>query len=91
MAEAPVAAQLPSSPNRPLNILLGVFLAGLVALGGVFSAELLKDTVHTPRELEAMTGAPVLATVPANSRKMLGRRRAPKDEIEGTQVAQLEA
>jgi len=47
--------------------------------------------VHTPRQLEAMTGAPVLATVPANSRKMLGRRRAQKDEIEGTPVAQLEA
>src|SRR5437870_926115 len=91
VAEAPVAAQLPSSPNRPLNMVLGVFLAGLVTLGGVFSAELLNDTVHTPRQLEAMTGAPVLATVPANSRKMIGRRRAQKDEIEGTPVAQLEA
>ncbi|PYS81347.1 MAG: hypothetical protein DMF70_09385 [Acidobacteria bacterium] len=91
LAEAPVAAQLPSSPNRPLNIVLGVFLAGLVTLGGVFSAELLNDTVHTPRQLEAMTGAPVLATVPANSRKMIGRRRAQKDEIEGTPIAQLEA
>ena len=91
VAEAPVAAQLPSSPNRPLNMVLGIFLAGLVTLGGVFSAELLNDTVHTPRQLEAMTGAPVLATVPANSRKMIGRRRAQKDEIEGTPVAQLEA
>jgi len=68
-----------------------VFLAGLLTLGGVFSAELLNDTVHTPRQLEAMSGAPVLATVPANGRKMIGRRRARKDEIEGPPVAQLEA
>jgi len=91
VAEAPVAAQLPSSPNRPVNIVLGVFLAGLLALGSVFSAELLNDTVHTPRQLEAMTGAPVLATVPANSRKMIGRRSARANEIGGTPVAQLEA
>src|SRR5216684_2861325 len=91
VAEAPVAAQLPSGPNRPMNIVLGVFLAGLLTLGGVFSAELLNDTVHTPRQLEALTGAPVLATVPANSRKMIGRRAAKLNEIEGTPVAQLEA
>src|SRR5229473_1565415 len=91
VAEAPVAAQLPSSPNRPLNLVLGVLLAGLLTLGGVFSAELLNDTVHTPRQLEALTGAPVLATVPANSRKMIGRRRAKANEIEGIPVKQLEA
>src|SRR6266849_5028960 len=91
VAEAPVAAQLPSGPNRPMNLVLGVFLAGLLTLGGVFSAELLNDTVHTPRQLEAMTGAPVLATVPANSRKMIGRRRPKANEIESTPVKQLEA
>src|SRR6266446_4253032 len=91
VAEAPVAAQLPSGPNRPMNLVLGVFLAGLLTLGGVFSAELLNDTIHTPRQLEGMTGAPVLATVPANSRKMIGRRRAKANEIEGTPVKQLEA
>jgi len=91
VAEAPVAAQLPSGPNRTMNLVLGIFLAGLLTLGGVFSAELLNDTVHTPRQLEALTGAPVLATVPANSRKVIGRRRAPANEIEGAPVAQLEA
>ena len=91
VAEAPVAAQLPSSPNRPLNLVLGFCLAGLLTLGSVFSAELLSDTVYTPRQLEALTGAPVLATVPANSRKMIGRRSAKVNEIEGAPVAQLEA
>ena len=74
-----------------MNLVLGVFLAGLLTLGAVFSAELLNDTAHTPRQLEAMTGAPVLATVPAHSRKMIGRRRAKGNEIEGAPVAQLEA
>jgi polysaccharide chain length determinant protein (PEP-CTERM system associated) len=90
VAEAPVAAQLPSSPNRSMNLVLGVCLAGLLALGGVFSAELLNDTVHTPRQLEALTGAPVLATVPANGSRMTGRRSERPNEVEGPRVAQLE-
>ncbi len=92
IAEAPVAAQLPSSPNRPLNLVLGVCLAGLLTLGGGVSAEVLNDTVHTPRQLEALTGAPVLATVPANSRKVIDRQRQPgANRIEGAPRAQLES
>ncbi len=91
VAEAPVAAQLPSSPNRLMNLVLGVCLAGLLAIGGVFSVELLNDTVHTPRQLEALTGAPGLATVPANGRKLIGRRRQKANEIDAARVAQLEA
>ena len=74
IAEAPVAAQLASSPNRPANLLLGIVLAAFLSLGSVFSAELLDDTVHSAKQLEAMIGAPVLATVPANGRKMISRR-----------------
>ncbi len=73
IAEAPVAAQVPSGPNRPVNLLLGIVLAAFLSLGTVFSAELLDDTVHSARQLEGMIGAPVLATVPANGRKMIGR------------------
>jgi succinoglycan biosynthesis transport protein ExoP len=72
IAEAPVAAQLASSPNRPANLLLGIVLATFLSLGSVFSAELLDDRVHSARQLETMTGAPVLATVP-ESRKMINR------------------
>src|SRR5205807_748268 len=76
IAEAPVAAQLASSPNRPANLVLGIVLAAFLSLASVFSAELLDDTVHSARQLEAMTGAPVLATVPENGRKMISRRSA---------------
>ncbi len=91
VAEPPAVAQLPSSPNRPLNLVLGICLAALLTFGSVFSAELLNDTVHTPRQIEALTGATVLATVPASSRKMISRRSAKATEIESTPVAQLEA
>lgn len=73
IAEAPVAAQLPTSPNRPLNLALGIVLAGFLCVGSVISAELLDDTVHSARQLEAMTSGPVLATVPENGRKMLSQ------------------
>jgi len=57
-------------------------LAAFLGLGSVFSAELLNDRVHTPRQLEALTGAPVLATVPENSRRMISRRSAQAGQIE---------
>jgi uncharacterized protein involved in exopolysaccharide biosynthesis len=73
IAEVATVPQLPSSPNRPVNLLLGVFLAGFLSLGTVFSAEMLSDAVHTPRQLEGLTGAMVLATVPEKSRRIVLR------------------
>jgi len=74
IAEAAAVPQIPSSPNRSLNLIIGIVLAAFLSLGSVFTAELFSDAVHTPRQLEALTGAPVLATVPANSRRMLSRQ-----------------
>lgn len=56
IAEAPAVPQIPSSPNRPLNLVLGVFVAAFLSLGTVFSAEMLGDTIHTPRELKRLPG-----------------------------------
>ena len=75
IAEAATVPQIPSSPNRSLNLIIGVVLAGFLSLGSVFTAEIFSDAVHTPRQLEALTGAPVLATVPAHSRRMLRRQQ----------------
>ena len=91
IAEAPAVPRIPSSPNRPLNLILGFFVAAFLSLGTVFSAELLGDTIHTPRQLEALTGATVLATVPENSRRVFGQRKKKTKEIESNPVAQLES
>jgi uncharacterized protein involved in exopolysaccharide biosynthesis len=64
IAEVPVASQLPVRPNRPLNLVLGLFLAVVVSIGSVVAAEFMREDVQTPRELEALTGTMVLATVP---------------------------
>ncbi len=91
IAEAATVPQLPSSPNRPLNLVLGVFLAAFLSLSSVFSAEMLSDAIHTPRQLEVMTGAKVLATVPENSRRMLIRRPQETPLIERRAVAELQS
>jgi hypothetical protein len=82
IAEAPAIARIPSSPNRPLNLALGIVLAAFLTLGSVFTSELLSDTVHTPRQLEALTGATVLATVPENGRRMISRRGRETAELQ---------
>ena len=90
IAEAPAVPLIPSSPNRSLNLGLGILVAAVLSLGTVFSVEMLGDTVHTPRQLEALTGSTVLATVPQNSGKTIGRRKSKAREIDHKPVAQLE-
>ena len=90
VAEIATAPQTPSSPNRPLNLILGIVLAAFLSIGCVFAAELLSDVVHTPRQLEALSGATVLATVPAKGRRLLKPR--PREVIvrEAQPVAELQ-
>jgi hypothetical protein len=68
IAEAPIRPQLPVRPNRPMNLLLGLFLGGLLSVSGVVMAEFLRDTVLTPQELEAQLGQKVLASFPKDGR-----------------------
>lgn len=64
LAETASLPALPAGPNRPLHLLLGLFLASFLSLGACVGAEFMRDTVHTPRELETITNYPVLATAP---------------------------
>jgi uncharacterized protein involved in exopolysaccharide biosynthesis len=68
VAEAPAQPQLPVRPNRALNLILGIVLGALLSVGSVFVVELMRDTVLTPRDLEALTGKRVLVSVPKNGR-----------------------
>jgi uncharacterized protein involved in exopolysaccharide biosynthesis len=69
IAEAPSQPQLPVKPNRPLNLILGVFLGVLLSIGSVVVAEFMRDTVLTPRDLELLTGHRVLASLPKMGRR----------------------
>lgn len=71
VAEAPFQPQLPVRPNRPLNLIIGVFLGIILGIGSVVIAEFLRDTVLTPRELETLTGERVLAALPKTRREQV--------------------
>jgi uncharacterized protein involved in exopolysaccharide biosynthesis len=88
VAEAPMRPQLPARPNRPMNLVLGVFLGVLLSLGGVVIAEFLRDTVLTPHELEVLTGMPVLVSVPKGWRSLrAGARQSAEEMPARTQLA----
>jgi uncharacterized protein involved in exopolysaccharide biosynthesis len=72
LAETPIVQRAPVKPNRLLTLALGIFLAVFVSLFAVFVAELLRDTVHTPRELELLAGIPVIATLREESWSISG-------------------
>ena len=86
VAEAPVQSQIPVKPNRPLNMILGVFLGVLLSIGSVVIAEFLRDTVLTPRELELLTGQKVLASLSytrRGPRVMVVESRTAEPEVSG--------
>ena len=68
--EAPTVPGVPYKNNRPLTALLGAGMGLLLGIGCAVVAEFFRETVHTPRELEALTGLPVLATISLHSREV---------------------
>jgi uncharacterized protein involved in exopolysaccharide biosynthesis len=62
--ESPTVPRVPYKTNRPLTALLGAAMGLLLGLGCAVVAEFFRETVHTPRELEVLTGVPVVATIP---------------------------
>jgi uncharacterized protein involved in exopolysaccharide biosynthesis len=67
--EAPTEPRVPSKTNRPLTVVLGAAMGLLLGLGCAVVAEFFRETVHTPGELEALTGFPVIATLPLNQKR----------------------
>ncbi len=70
IAEAAVVPRVPNKTNRSLTILLGAVMGLLLGIGCAITSEFFRETVHTPSELEALTGLPVVATVPLNSKRL---------------------
>ena len=59
-----VAATAPSSPKPEQNVLLGLAAGLVLGIGAAFLRDSLDDTVATEEEVEQVSGAPVLVTVP---------------------------
>jgi protein tyrosine kinase modulator len=64
VAQAPTFSITPSRPKPILDIVLGTFTAMFFASFMVFFAEMGRATIATPRELDACSRYPLLATVP---------------------------
>ncbi|MDD3123519.1 MAG: Wzz/FepE/Etk N-terminal domain-containing protein [Candidatus Izemoplasmatales bacterium] len=61
VAQMPTA---PSSPNKPLNLIISLLLGGILALGIVFVKELFNNKFQTTQELEKYLKVNVIAAVP---------------------------
>jgi len=66
VAEEATVPAVPSSPNWPLNLVLGFLLACFVSLGLGFGLDYLDRSFRSPREVEVFLGVPVLASLPEN-------------------------
>ncbi|HZI79394.1 MAG TPA: hypothetical protein VFD69_07770 [Vicinamibacterales bacterium] len=62
--EAAVPPAGPTAPNRPRLLLMGVFLAGLMAALAVLAREQIDTSFHSADELRQFTNLPVLAAIP---------------------------
>ena len=78
LVEPPVLPEEPESPNRIAILFLGLVLSVGTGLGNVAVREALDDSVHSARELTALTGTPPLAIIPYMETDAERRARAGK-------------
>jgi uncharacterized protein involved in exopolysaccharide biosynthesis len=64
VVESPTYSVVPAKPKPLMDVLLGAFTALFLGSFAIFFAETSRSTVATPRELQAITRYPILATVP---------------------------
>ncbi len=62
--EQAFAAAEPSSPNRPVIVVLGVFFALAIAGAVGILLEASDPSIHTPRQLQTALSMPVLGAIP---------------------------
>jgi non-specific protein-tyrosine kinase len=59
-----IASDLPVKPRPLLNYALGIVLGLMVGIGAAWLRSVLDRQLHSSEEIEALTGAPLLASVP---------------------------
>ena len=57
-------AQHPVSPKRRQNLILGTILGLILGIGAAFIFEYLDTSIRDPKEVESISGRPVLASIP---------------------------
>jgi len=65
IAQQPTLSYMAVRPRPLLDAVLGIFTAGFLGLCVVYCAETGRNTIATPRELDAVSRYPLLATVSA--------------------------
>ncbi|HTP40132.1 MAG TPA: hypothetical protein VMI92_11225 [Steroidobacteraceae bacterium] len=73
--EPPQVPEEPTSPNRPLIITLGAFMALVVAGATAVALELLDGSVRGATHLSSLLTAPPLAVIPRFESQVAARRR----------------
>ena len=64
VVQQPTLSTTPVRPQPVNNLILGGFTAVFLGMCVIFFAEMGRDTIASPQELEAVSSHPVLATVP---------------------------
>jgi succinoglycan biosynthesis transport protein ExoP len=70
LAARPSASSIPVQPRPRLYLALGLFAALFFAIGSCAVAELRRDTVFSPAELDALTGVPTVACIPLQAHRL---------------------
>ena len=75
IAEPPTSSGISVRPRRLVNLALGLFTAFFLACSTVFLAEVSRQNVCTPGELQAWGGYAVLATTPLREHEDVSSER----------------
>jgi polysaccharide chain length determinant protein (PEP-CTERM system associated) len=90
--EAAIPAPEPTSPNRPVIIVIGAVLGLLAGAGLGLLAEITDLSFHDARALQSRLGIPVLAALPPvvlESDRLLARARRVRQLVGATAVASV--
>lgn len=70
-----VVPSKPSSPNKPMNLMIGLILGIMIGVGIIFLVEFLDTTVKSTDDVERLTGFTLLGIVPEFESQSARERR----------------
>ena len=72
-AASPSASSIPIAPKPKVYIALGFFSAMFLGIGSCLVGEMTRSVVYSPSELDVVSGAMTLATVPLQTQPRIGQ------------------